>query len=134
MQHKWLWATPANHGRLMHFIMPITDNWLILVFVKQDRPLMFCRISHYKKGWALASIFVVMILDQKFWLSLIVVSLLGFLAKYLLLERKGLISIIMHKDSTSSYVLQSFIHALVMANLEDKNRSKHLESQSWMDG
>ncbi|CBI39491.3 unnamed protein product, partial [Vitis vinifera] len=55
-------------------------------------------------------------------------------AKYLLLERKGLISIIMHKDSTSSYVLQSFIHALVMANLVDKNRSKHLESQSWMDG
>ncbi|CBI39487.3 unnamed protein product, partial [Vitis vinifera] len=38
------------------------------------------------------------------------------------------------KDSTSSYVLQLFIHALVMTNLVDKNRSKHLESQSWMDG
>ncbi|XP_034700142.1 protein root UVB sensitive 3 isoform X1 [Vitis riparia] len=54
-------------------------------------------------------------------------------AKYLLLERKGIISVIMHKDSTASDVLQSFIHALVMANLVDKSISTHLESRSWMD-
>lgn len=74
-----------------------------------------------------------MIFYQKFWLSLIIVFLLVFLAKYLLLEREGIISVIMHKDSTASDVLQSFIHALVMANLVDKSISIHLESRSWMD-
>ncbi|KAK9276700.1 hypothetical protein L1049_006236 [Liquidambar formosana] len=54
-------------------------------------------------------------------------------AKYLLLEKKGVISVIMHKHSTAADVLQSFMHALVMANLMDKNRSMHLKSQSWMD-
>lgn len=49
------------------------------------------------------------------------------------MERKGIICVIMHKDSTASDVLQSFIHALVMANLVDKNGSIHSESQSWMD-
>ena len=74
-----------------------------------------------------------MIFDQKFWISIIVVSLLVFLAKYLLLERKGIISVITHKDSTASDVLQSFIHALVMANLVEKSGSIYSESQSWMD-
>uniref|UniRef100_A0A7N2N552 Protein root UVB sensitive 3 n=1 Tax=Quercus lobata TaxID=97700 RepID=A0A7N2N552_QUELO len=54
-------------------------------------------------------------------------------AKYLLVEKKGIVSSILHKDSTSKDVLQSFFHALVMANLTDKNKSVHLESQSWMD-
>ncbi|KAM3754754.1 hypothetical protein ACB098_03G189500 [Castanea mollissima] len=54
-------------------------------------------------------------------------------AKYLLVEKKGIISAILHKDSTSKDVLQSFFHALVMANLTDKNKSAQLESQSWMD-
>ncbi|CAK7326203.1 unnamed protein product [Dovyalis caffra] len=54
-------------------------------------------------------------------------------AKYLLVERKGIINIIMHKTSEASDVLQSFIHALVMAKLIEKNTSFYLESQSWMD-
>ena len=49
------------------------------------------------------------------------------------MEKGGIISAILHKDSTSADVLQSFFHALVMANLTDKNKSLHLESQSWMD-
>lgn len=54
-------------------------------------------------------------------------------AKYLLLEKKGIISIVLHKDSTTGDVMQAFIHALVMANLIDKLGSAHIESQSWMD-
>jgi hypothetical protein len=58
---------------------------------------------------------------------------LVFLAKYLLVERKGIINVIMHKNSTASDVLQSFIHALVMAKLMQKSTPVYLESQSWMD-
>ncbi|KAI7757745.1 hypothetical protein M8C21_031757 [Ambrosia artemisiifolia] len=55
-------------------------------------------------------------------------------AKYLLLEKKGIISIVMHKDSTTGDVMQGFIHALVMANLSNQNStSLHLDSQTWMD-
>ncbi|KAL7163743.1 hypothetical protein ACSBR2_039796 [Camellia fascicularis] len=54
-------------------------------------------------------------------------------AKYLLFEQKGTISIVMHKDSTAANVLQAFLHALVMENLDGKDRSSHLESHSWMD-
>lgn len=45
VQYKWLWAAPSNHGILMHFMMQITDYWLIFVFAMQDRPPTFCRIS-----------------------------------------------------------------------------------------
>lgn len=55
-------------------------------------------------------------------------------AKYMLLEKKGIISIIMHKDSTTGDVVQGFMHALVMANLlDDKPTSLHMDSQTWMD-
>ncbi|KAF3431582.1 hypothetical protein FNV43_RR26313 [Rhamnella rubrinervis] len=54
-------------------------------------------------------------------------------AKYLLVETKGIIYVVVHKDSTATDVLQSFIHALATATLTDKNRSVHTESQSWMD-
>ncbi|CAN6675820.1 unnamed protein product [Malus baccata var. baccata] len=54
-------------------------------------------------------------------------------ARYLLMERKGNICIVMHKDSTATDVLQSFFHANVMANLTDKRRILHSESQAWMD-
>ncbi|PSR88393.1 Protein root UVB sensitive like [Actinidia chinensis var. chinensis] len=54
-------------------------------------------------------------------------------AKYLLLEQKGTISIVMHKESIAADVLQAFLHALVMAYLVDKDNSTHLESISWMD-
>ncbi|KAH9772394.1 protein root UVB sensitive 3 [Citrus sinensis] len=55
------------------------------------------------------------------------------LAKYLLVERKGIIGAIVHKDSSAADVLQSYIHALVVAKMVDGNRSVHSESQSWMD-
>lgn len=64
---------------------------------------------------------------------LIFVSLLVLLAKYLLMERKGIVCIVIHKDSTATDVLQSFFHANAMANLMDKHRILHSESQSWMD-
>ncbi|XP_024989993.1 protein root UVB sensitive 3 [Cynara cardunculus var. scolymus] len=55
-------------------------------------------------------------------------------AKYMLLEKKGIISIVMHKDSTTGDVMQGFMHALVMANLvDDKPTSLHTDSQTWMD-
>ncbi|KAI3733763.1 hypothetical protein L6452_13219 [Arctium lappa] len=55
-------------------------------------------------------------------------------AKYILLEKKGIISIIMHRDSTTGDVMQGFMHALVMANLlDDKRTSLHMDSQTWMD-
>ncbi|KAK3222858.1 hypothetical protein Dsin_009883 [Dipteronia sinensis] len=53
--------------------------------------------------------------------------------KYLLVERKGSISVIVHKDAIATDVLQSYIHALVMANLTDGNKSTHSESQAWMN-
>lgn len=62
-----------------------------------------------------------------------VVSLLNFTARYLLMERKGNICIVMHKDSTATDVLQSFFHANAMANLTAKRRILHSESQAWMD-
>ncbi|KMT12417.1 hypothetical protein BVRB_5g103490 [Beta vulgaris subsp. vulgaris] len=54
-------------------------------------------------------------------------------AKYILLEEKGMISIIMHRDSAPVDIVQSYVHALVMANLSVKSTSRHVESCSWMD-
>ncbi|KAJ0095821.1 hypothetical protein Patl1_16677 [Pistacia atlantica] len=54
-------------------------------------------------------------------------------AKYLLLERKGIIGVIVHRDSTAAEVLYSYTHALVMANLNKGNNTIHSESRSWMD-
>ncbi|KAL6500813.1 hypothetical protein OROGR_027321 [Orobanche gracilis] len=53
-------------------------------------------------------------------------------AKYMLLARKGAISIIMHRDSTAADGLHAFMHALVLAKLDDKDKIMHTESQSWM--
>ncbi|KAL7132707.1 hypothetical protein ABFS83_12G092000 [Erythranthe nasuta] len=52
--------------------------------------------------------------------------------KYMLLARKSAISVVMHKDSAAADILQAFVHALVLAKLDDKDRSMHFESQSWM--
>ncbi|CAN1823659.1 Protein root UVB sensitive 3 [Linum perenne] len=54
-------------------------------------------------------------------------------AKYLLLERKGIISTIVHKDANAFDILKSFVHALVLADRIGGISSIHLESQSWMD-
>ncbi|XP_042496126.1 protein root UVB sensitive 3 isoform X2 [Macadamia integrifolia] len=53
--------------------------------------------------------------------------------KYLLLDKKGIISIVIDKHSTAADILQSFMHALVMANLVDKSSQLHAESHLWMD-
>ncbi|OVA02143.1 FAS1 domain [Macleaya cordata] len=54
-------------------------------------------------------------------------------AKYLLMVREGVINVIMHKQSTAADILQSFVHALVMVNLDDRTNSAHGESLLWMD-
>ncbi|KAG6429785.1 hypothetical protein SASPL_107838 [Salvia splendens] len=52
---------------------------------------------------------------------------------YILLPRKSFVDVVMHRDSTAADVLQAFMHALVLAKLDDKNQSVHIQSQSWMD-
>ncbi|XP_051146048.1 protein root UVB sensitive 3 isoform X1 [Andrographis paniculata] len=53
--------------------------------------------------------------------------------KYLLLQRKSSVIVIIHKDSTSRDILQAYIHALTFAKFDDnKDTSLHLQSQSWM--
>lgn len=54
-------------------------------------------------------------------------------AKYLQLEKNGVISIVMHRDSSAADILQAFIHALVMAKLVGEGKGAHLESQLWME-
>ncbi|KAK2429343.1 protein root UVB sensitive [Trifolium repens] len=54
-------------------------------------------------------------------------------AKYLLVEKKGIINVIVHKDSSGVDVLKSFIHAIVLANNVHKGKSLHSDSQMWMD-
>ncbi|XP_019166366.1 PREDICTED: protein root UVB sensitive 3 isoform X4 [Ipomoea nil] len=55
------------------------------------------------------------------------------LAKYLLLEKNGIVSIVVHKDSTAADILQSFIHALVMSKLAGEKRDVHMESELWIE-
>ncbi|KAL5179239.1 Protein root UVB sensitive 3 [Glycine soja] len=54
-------------------------------------------------------------------------------AKYLLVERKGIIDVIVHKDSNAADVLKSFFHALVLAKNVHKSKSLHSEGQKWID-
>ncbi|PIA63099.1 hypothetical protein AQUCO_00200847v1 [Aquilegia coerulea] len=53
--------------------------------------------------------------------------------KYLLMEKEGVVSIVLHKQSTAADVLQSYLHALVLGNLLGKSNSMHAECQEWMD-
>ncbi|KAL0358170.1 UNVERIFIED_CONTAM: protein root UVB sensitive 3 [Sesamum calycinum] len=68
--------------------------------------------------------------NAKMWR--LVADLMNDLGKYILLAGKHTISVIMHRDSTAADVLQAFLHALVLAKLDDKDRYMHLESRSWM--
>ncbi|KAG6426207.1 hypothetical protein SASPL_110427 [Salvia splendens] len=52
---------------------------------------------------------------------------------YILLPRKSFVDVIMHRDSTAADILLAFMHALVLAKLDDKNQSMHIQSQLWMD-
>nr|GMD00416.1 protein root UVB sensitive 3 [Ipomoea batatas] len=54
-------------------------------------------------------------------------------AKYLLLEKNGIVSVVVHKDSTAADILQSFIHALVMSKLAGEKRDVHMESELWIE-
>lgn len=61
-------------------------------------------------------------------ISILINLFFGVLGKYLLLENKGIVSIVVHKDSSSGDVIKGFMHALVMANLLDDKKS-----QMWMN-
>ncbi|XP_027914753.1 protein root UVB sensitive 3 [Vigna unguiculata] len=54
-------------------------------------------------------------------------------AKYILVERKGIIDVIVHKDSNAADVLKSFFHALVLAKNAHKSKSLHSDGQKWVD-
>ncbi|CAH9101110.1 unnamed protein product [Cuscuta europaea] len=55
-------------------------------------------------------------------------------AKYLLLEKNGFISVVVHRDSTPADILRSFIHALVMSKLAAGGKpSVHVESELWIE-
>ncbi|XP_014492949.1 protein root UVB sensitive 3 [Vigna radiata var. radiata] len=54
-------------------------------------------------------------------------------AKYILVERKGIIDVIVHKDSNAADVLKSFFHALVLAKDAHKSKSLHSDGQKWVD-
>ncbi|CAJ1931911.1 unnamed protein product [Sphenostylis stenocarpa] len=54
-------------------------------------------------------------------------------AKYILVERKGIIDVIVHKDSNPADVLKSFFHALVLAKNVHKSKSLHSDGQKWID-
>lgn len=58
--------------------------------------------------------------------------MLDLIGKYILLARKSSMSVIMHRDSTAADILQAFMHALVLAKLDHKERLMHSESQLWM--
>ncbi|KAF7827976.1 protein root UVB sensitive 3 [Senna tora] len=64
---------------------------------------------------------------------LLVIDLFLFVEKYLLVERKGVIHVIVHKDSQAADILKSFFHALVMAHKTGQSKSLHSDSQRWMD-
>ncbi|BAT99132.1 protein root UVB sensitive 3 [Vigna umbellata] len=54
-------------------------------------------------------------------------------AKYILVERKGIVDVIVHKDSNAADVLKSFFHALVLAKDAHKSKSLHSDGQKWVD-
>ncbi|KAG6480873.1 hypothetical protein ZIOFF_057461 [Zingiber officinale] len=54
-------------------------------------------------------------------------------ANYLLIQQKGMVQVLIHKEATSTDTLQSFFHALVIASLAGKSKSLHTESRLWMD-
>ncbi|KAL0907175.1 hypothetical protein M5K25_025723 [Dendrobium thyrsiflorum] len=54
-------------------------------------------------------------------------------ANYLLLERDGVVRAIIHKQATPADILQSFIHALVLAIITEQSKAVHIESRLWMD-
>ncbi|KAK7407426.1 hypothetical protein VNO78_09338 [Psophocarpus tetragonolobus] len=54
-------------------------------------------------------------------------------AKYLLVERKGIIDVIVHKDSNAADFLKSFFHALVLGKSVHKSKSLHSDGQKWID-
>nr|GME14140.1 protein root UVB sensitive 3 [Ipomoea batatas] len=50
-----------------------------------------------------------------------------------MLEKNGIVSVVVHKDSTAADILQSFIHALVMSKLAGEKRDVHMESELWIE-
>lgn len=54
-------------------------------------------------------------------------------AKYLLLEEKGVVKVIIHKESTPPDILQAFVHALVVASSVGRSNAVHIDSRLWME-
>ncbi|ERM98082.1 hypothetical protein AMTRI_Chr10g70 [Amborella trichopoda] len=52
--------------------------------------------------------------------------------KYVLLEKEKIVEVIAHKESTAADILQSYIHALMLASYSEKG-SSHAESCLWVD-
>nr|GMD84572.1 protein root UVB sensitive 3 isoform X1 [Ipomoea batatas] len=53
-----------------------------------------------------------------------------------MLEKNGIVSIVVHKDSTAADILQSFVHSLVMSKLAGEKRDVHMErreSELWIE-
>lgn len=105
---------------------------LVISFILSNRmDLLHSSAAVYEKGSTqLTFSQIIIFLNQN---VLTVQVTLDFSAKYLLVERKGIIGAIVHKDSSAADVLQSYIHALVVAKIVDGNKSLYSESQSWMD-
>ncbi|GFP88712.1 protein root UVB sensitive 3 [Phtheirospermum japonicum] len=57
---------------------------------------------------------------------------LSYLANSYYNKGKSTISVVVHRDSTAPDVLRAFMHALVLAKLDVKDNSMHIDSQSWM--
>lgn len=88
--------------------------------------------SHYKKGVTyvfsrISNCFVFFLFRYAFGCFMLIP------VNYLLIERKGVIRVINHKEATSADILRSFFHALILANLTGKAKSLHTESRLWME-
>jgi hypothetical protein len=55
-------------------------------------------------------------------------------ANYFLLDNEDIVHVFIHKQATSTDVLKSFIHGLVLASLTKRGKSDHAEARKWMDG
>ncbi|MBA0834665.1 hypothetical protein Goarm_006995, partial [Gossypium armourianum] len=115
--------TTGNPVSTMEHVLPL---WTTLRLSKSAKPLH----TNVKLGLRVSTLdhseipFIDIVANSSYIVTL---------AKYLLVERKGTVSVVVHKDSTAEDILKSYIHALVMVNLTVEQKSLHLECQSWMD-
>lgn len=51
----------------------------------------------------------------------------------MLLQKKGAVHVIIHKQSTAADILRAFIHALLVASFTGRSKAVHTDSRLWMD-